>query len=189
MTTLCDTCIVRGDFARCQSTRCNLHESWYAQQLALKLEAAKGALQFYADGKHYDTVAMEDHPVTGLKHTRLLDNGGIAEEVLRWIAEAEDASAETPVIDEKHLTVDYQTEEDRKDQSQALEDRLREVAQRLMTSLGDSAVWTIGYTVGTEPPTLIVYREPSLLKAQVPELFEGYHVQLHVASRPVVLTK
>lgn len=154
----------------------------------MKLEAAKKALRFYCEGKHYDTVALEDHPVTGLKHTRLLDNGGIAEEVLRWIDEAPDASMETPVIDEQHLTVDYQVEP-----GQELEDmeaKLKAVAERLRDSLNDATIWFIGYTVGTVPPTLVVYREPgALLRPSIPLVFEDHPVQVCNASRPVALNQ
>ena len=33
MSDQCQHCIVRGDFEKCQSTDCNYHDNWYAQQL------------------------------------------------------------------------------------------------------------------------------------------------------------
>lgn len=43
-------------------------------KLREQLDKAKEALQFYADGKHYDTPGGK---------TRLLDNGGTAEDCLQ----------------------------------------------------------------------------------------------------------
>ena len=179
MTSLCDHCTCRGDFHSCSNTPCGQHDSWYAQQLLLKLEAAKKALKFYADGKHYDTVALEDHPVTGLKHTRLLDNGGIAEETLAWINEAEDASTATFEIDPEYLEVTYEEQEPKPD--------MNAVAHRLQAALNDHAVWSIGVTEGDgKPPILVVYRAPAFLPLEVPPTFEGFDVVLQTASKPVM---
>ena len=183
MTNLCDHCTCKGDFHACSNTPCGQHDSWYAQQLLLKLEAAKKALQFYADGKHYDTVALEDHPETGLKHTRLLDNGGIAEEVLGWINEAEDAHNQTPTINQQDLVVEYQEHPAEEDP----EEKLKAIAQRLKDSLNDPYVWSVGYTQGTEPPSFVIYRSPSFLAPKLPTEFEGYGVVLQTASKPVML--
>jgi hypothetical protein len=125
-------------------------------------------------------VALEDHPVTGLKHTRLLDNGGIAEEALRWITETTDASHETLVVDEKHLTVDYHRAEE-PDQN------LQLAAERLQAALNDHAVWSIGYTEGDgETPTLVVFRAPAFMPLEVPSTFEGFDVVVQTASKPVM---
>lgn len=51
-------------------------------KLRRDLEKAKEALRFYANGKHYDTIPGGTVPGGTVRRTRLLDNGGTAEEAL-----------------------------------------------------------------------------------------------------------
>jgi len=48
-------------------------------KLRNQLDTAKKALRFYADQKHFDTVAIEGSQT---RLTRILDNGAVAEEAL-----------------------------------------------------------------------------------------------------------
>lgn len=54
-------------------------------KLRKEIEIAQKALRFYSDQKHFDTVRVDGDP-TGVERTRLLDNGGVAEEALSQIA-------------------------------------------------------------------------------------------------------
>lgn len=53
-----------------------------------QLDIAKKALRFYSDGKHFDTVHVDGDPVD-INRTRILDTGGVAEEALKRMEEAD----------------------------------------------------------------------------------------------------
>ncbi len=52
--------------------------------LRKQLDQAVKALNFYSQGKHFDTVRIDGDPA-GLRRTRILDTGGVAEEALTEI--------------------------------------------------------------------------------------------------------
>lgn len=53
-------------------------------RLRSQLETAQKALRFYAGQKHFDTVPVDGDP-PGVKRTRILDNGGVAEAAINEI--------------------------------------------------------------------------------------------------------
>jgi len=53
-------------------------------KLRRQLDIARHALEFYSGGKHFDTVRVEGD-VEGVRRTRILDTGGVAEEALTEI--------------------------------------------------------------------------------------------------------
>lgn len=130
--------------------------------------------------RHFQLMAEQGCKLDPIVLDNVCDHGRVHPEVLRWIDEAPDAHQETPIIDEKHLTVDYRhAEEETQD--------LRLVAERLKASLNDHAVWSIGYTEGDgKPLTFVVYRAPAFLPLEVPPTFEGFNVVLQTASKPVM---
>lgn len=54
-------------------------------KLRNELDIAVKALRFYADMRHFDTVRVDGDP-EGVTRTRILDNGGTAEEALEQIS-------------------------------------------------------------------------------------------------------
>lgn len=54
-------------------------------KLRNELDIAVKALRFYAEMQHFDTVRQDGDP-EGVTRTRILDNGGVAEEALEQIS-------------------------------------------------------------------------------------------------------
>ncbi len=48
MTDQCHRCTMRGDFAGCKATPCNIHESWHVEQLNATISRLRDALSRYA---------------------------------------------------------------------------------------------------------------------------------------------
>jgi len=68
------------------TSRADLYRQAFVEhaRLVQRLNIAIEALEFYADGDHFDTVHFEGDPEE-IKRTRILDTGSVAEEALKEI--------------------------------------------------------------------------------------------------------